>query len=389
MTKQPEKSPKSEQPIQLALFRLTGPSYTNAFEFYESIPRFLASGEKTKYSAPDGSIRDAKRSKEGNLQPIKRSYIHQQQAYNLTIKPASLEDGDGFRSAFPGVREELIEFVIFKLAIKNGYFDDGEEGDATQTDNYVVYTTVYEIQEELKKRKETKNAPYNYSQIIAGLQVLSETKYVLQGESKDNSFTFSPFVEFGYVNRDAEEGRLDRNATIYIKLNSLVSKSILAKSWRQISYDGVMKERSFLGRCLRKTLALRFTQASLLKPYNIRLSTLVNNSGLTPFERVTDSLKYVRKILDGLDLISHYDVKQHYEQSDETGRKRLVDATLLLFPSKTFVGEQMRVNAEHKRLQDAQIDGEGLPLLPPKKGDHATPLGYQRAISKFEDAKRK
>ena len=49
MTNTPMKKDRSEeQPVQLALFKLTGPSYTNAFEFYESIPRFIASGDRNR-----------------------------------------------------------------------------------------------------------------------------------------------------------------------------------------------------------------------------------------------------------------------------------------------------------------------------------------------------
>lgn len=31
----------AQQPVQMELFRLTDTQFTNAFEFYESIPRFV------------------------------------------------------------------------------------------------------------------------------------------------------------------------------------------------------------------------------------------------------------------------------------------------------------------------------------------------------------
>ena len=155
-----------KQPFQLDLFGLTEAPYTNAFEFYESIPHFIPGGEKAKYMRPDGTAK-----------PIEKFYVHRGKGYNLEIKPASVKQKGSYKSLFPGVREEIIEFIVFKIAIGRGFFYDEE--DSQKTDNYVVFTTIYEIQQELKKRHDTKHASYNHTQILEALQVLLETRYVL------------------------------------------------------------------------------------------------------------------------------------------------------------------------------------------------------------------
>ena len=61
------------QPFQLELFRLTDVPYTNAFEFYEAIPRFLVGGDKARYIKPDGSFGSIQRNADGTALPIEKN----------------------------------------------------------------------------------------------------------------------------------------------------------------------------------------------------------------------------------------------------------------------------------------------------------------------------
>ena len=130
-----------KQPFQLDLFGLTEAPYTNAFEFYESIPRFIPGGDKAKYMRPDGTVGEVKRNEDGIAKPIEKFYVHRGKGYNLEIKPASVKQKGSYKSLFPGVREEIIEFIVFKIAIGRGFFYDEE--DSQKTDNYVLFTTIY------------------------------------------------------------------------------------------------------------------------------------------------------------------------------------------------------------------------------------------------------
>ena len=365
-----------KQPIQLDLFRLTDVPYTNAFEFYESIPRFIIGGDRAKYMRPDGSLGQVKRNDDGTAQPIEKFYVYRGKGYNLEIKPAAVKQKGNYKAMFPGVREEIIEFVIFKIAIGRGFFYDEE--DSQKTDNYVVFTTIYEIQQELKRRHDSKHSSFNHTQILEALQVLSETRYVLKGETKDESITFSPFVEFGYMKDQEGKEATGRNATIYIKLNSLVAKSILAKSWRKIGYDTVIQDDDFLGRWFRKTLSLRFTYADHLKPYNIKLSTVVNQSGISPSARVKDNLRRVQETLEGLDIVSHVKVEKDFAVNPETKRKSLADAKFIVYPSHEFMREQVSSNVHSKRLASAVIGPDGKPILEPRKGDYKSLVDYEK-----------
>ena len=108
--------------------------------------------------------------------------------------------------------------------------------------------------------------------------MLSKTKIHLKSEGGDDDLVFSPISDFGFFNKDKSQNPQGSKATIYIKFNSLISKSILTKKWRQINYETVIEDRNYLSRRLRKMLGLKFTYASPNRSFNINLSTLIENS---------------------------------------------------------------------------------------------------------------
>ncbi|MCP4089891.1 MAG: hypothetical protein GY746_08860 [Gammaproteobacteria bacterium] len=367
------------QPFQLELFRLTDVPYTNAFEFYEAIPRFLVGGDKARYIKPDGSFGSIQRNADGTALPIEKIYEYKEKSYTLEIAPATLKQKGKYRAIFPGVREEIIEFIIFKLAIEQGYFYDGVDGNNRKTDSYTVITSVYEIRQELKKRHGTTHGSYNHSQIIEALTTLQKTNFTIRGATKEDSYNFSPIVEFGHMNTGNGKDSTGKSTKLYIKLNSLVAKAILAKSWRQIAYNDIMQDESYLGRWFRKTLGLRFSYAELGRNYNIKLSTVINHSGISPYKEFRDNLKYVKRTLKELDIVGHIRVEQETRVNPKTGRKVMVDALLKIYPSKDFVSQVIRANAHTKRLEGAMQGEGGLPLLEPRRSDFKTPQEYEKA----------
>lgn len=369
------------QPYQLELFKLTEAPYTNAFEFYESIPRFLAGGDKAKYISADGSVAQVKRNADGTSFPIERFFTHRERQYSLEIAPTSVKRKGKHISVFPGVREEIIEFAIFKIAMEKGYFSgDKTEPNATP-DNYIVYTSVYEIKKELKKRNNKENSSLNYPQIMEALEVLSKTVYTLktENESKKGGKVFRLFEGFSWVQDKDSAVENSKNATIKIRLNEYVGKAILSKSWRKIGYESIIEENSFLARWFRKYLSLRFTQADNTKTFNILLSTAINHSGISPYKEVKDSLKFVQMILEKLDIISKVDVQKVWETNPATKRKRLTDAKFIIWPSRAFVEEQIQANAHSRRIESAMEGQGGEAILEPRREDYASNLEFQQA----------
>lgn len=49
------------------------------------------------------------------------------------------------------MKEEILELVLTKLAMDKGYFTDTGDG-SPSSDSFVLFTTLYQIAEEMKKR---------------------------------------------------------------------------------------------------------------------------------------------------------------------------------------------------------------------------------------------
>lgn len=294
---------------------------------------------------------------DGTAAPLKREFTYQGKRYKLTLAPAYIDRPDGaLRAEFPGVKEELLECVLMKLAIDKGYFTDGGDGRPT-SDSFVLFTSIYRISEELKKRgaHREKAKSYSYEQIREGLQVLAKTKIHLRSETDDDDLVFSPIADLGYFND--KKSREAAKATVYIRFNTLISQAILSRSWRQINYERIMDADIYLVRWLTKILSLRFTYAAPSKTFNIKLSTVIENSGVTLYDRMSDNLKLVERALNAMtDTVARFTVEKHITRNERDGKGRiLADAKIVIRPTQAFAIEQMKTNVQENRLDTARI----------------------------------
>jgi hypothetical protein len=254
------------------------------------------------------------------------------------------------------VKEEVLEWVLMKLAIDKGYFTDGGDGRPT-SDSFVLFTSIHRIAEELKKRgtNRDKAKAYSYDQIREGLQVLAKTKIHLRSETEDDDLVFSPIADLGYFND--KKSRDAAKATVYIRFNTLISQAILSRSWRQINYERVMGADLYLVRWLTKMLSLRFVYAAPSKTYNIKLSTIIENSGVTLYDRLSDNLKLVERALSEMtDIVARYTIEKQIVRNELQGKGRiLADAKIVIRPTTAFTIEQMKTNVHENRLDNARI----------------------------------
>jgi hypothetical protein len=254
---------------------------------------------------------------DGTAAPLRREYTYQGKRYKLTVAPAYINKEDGtLRAEFPGVKEEVLELVLTKLAMDRGYFTERRE-DEPASDAFVLFTSLYQIAEELKTREigNSGSRTYSYAQIREALHVLAKTKIHLQGEDDNDELIFSPIADFGFFN---EKSRLNKpadigRATIYIRFNVLISQAILSRSWRQINYERIMGADQYLARWLGKILGLRFTYAAPNKTFNLKLSTIIESSGVSLYERMSDNLKAVSTALKSMpDVVNRFTVEKSY-----------------------------------------------------------------------------
>ncbi len=86
--------PIDPKPEQLDLFKAVyAQEYTNAFTFYESIPRFVVARGAQKF---------IKWNEDGTAAPLRRKFTSEGQQYDLILIPAYVEkDEDTIKAQFP------------------------------------------------------------------------------------------------------------------------------------------------------------------------------------------------------------------------------------------------------------------------------------------------
>lgn len=235
----------------------------------------------------------------------------------------------------------------------------------------MLFTSIHQISEQLKRRGEArdKSKSYSYAQIREGLQVLAKTKIHLRSESDDDDLVLSPIADLGHFSGKAS--RDAAKATIFIRFNALISQAILSRSWRQINYERIMDADIYLVRWLTKMLGLRFTYASPSKTYNIKLSTVIENSGVTLYDRMSDNLKMVEHALKAMpDIVARYTVDKELGPNarNATGRA-LVDAKIIIRPTHAFSIEQLKTNVHENRLDTAVVTAGGAVAVEPRRED--------------------
>jgi hypothetical protein len=367
------------QPLQLDLFRLTDLGYTNAFDFYEMIPRFVVGGDKSRYYTPSGRIQEIRRNPDGTALPVERFYEHQGKGYGLEIKPALIKQKEGkYKAIFPGVREEIIETVLFKLAVEKGYFASYVNEEDSKPENFTLFTSLYEIQRELERQRGA--VSYSKGEVREALEVLQEATFQLKSKDADTDLKFQLISDFGHFNKEYDEN--GKKATIYIRFNALISSAILKRNWRLLNYESVMKEESFLARWFRKRLSLMFIQAQLGKSYNIKLSTIINSSGISPSDEVRFNLAFVKKTLTELDIVERIHIEKEFEINPVTKRQLMKDALFVIYPTLAFANEQIRANQHAKKMGTALPGDDGKPIIDPN-------LQFGLSLREKEEMRRK
>jgi hypothetical protein len=128
----------------------------------------------------------------------------------------------------------------------------------------------------------------------------------------------------------------------YVQFNPLITHSIQKFTYRQFNYETFMQLKHPLSRWLCKRLSHNYTQAALLDPYGIRLSTIVRDSCLANAKTMRHNAAHVRSVLEEL---RAHSVLLAFEETPITGkRRRIEDVRYRLTPHPSFVDEVKKAN---------------------------------------------
>ena len=313
--------------------------YSAIINLYDFIPKY--------YYGDLGKIR-----KNGKyLDILTKWFKYKKQDMILNIYPAIIKNSDGSEKAFyPSQREELVEDALRKLATdsnNNDFLDD----------RLSVKFTLYSLWKELRKTKH----PYDYNEIVESLNILSSVG--LEIKTSDNKITFKSnmFETFGIINNNPnivkdidsldehERNKYAKKIIYFVRFNSLVSNGIKYGTWRVLNYKQCMLYKKAVSRWLYKRISYTCPINLKTKPtYNIMLTTIIRDSGMTEYGSLRLNLAQVQKCLNDmvtLGSIDKYEIRKIY---DNKKRNKIKDAKFLIFISDSFY-EDLKLNSFIKK----------------------------------------
>jgi hypothetical protein len=326
---------RKEKPLQLALFEQLLPAdhrYSNTVELYDFIPKYFW-GKSERVQAQF-------------LRTLKREFECRGKRYKVEIHPARLVDKDGVeKEYYPAHREELVEDALRKFVF-----------------------SLYHLQQELKRNGHT----FSSNELKDALLTCAQVKLVLTDEEGRDVLVSSLFETIGLQTREDWKGQ-GQKTRAFVRFNPLVTRSIKSMNFRQLDYGRSMSLNSVIARQLHKRMSHHYTQASITNTYEILLSTVIRDFGLTRYKELRNNLRDVIGALDELkaaDLLMFYDVRR---VTDPKRRNRLLDAKLVLTPTSGFSGDIMKANQ-----RKAAIEHQAVRQLPGLAAEATGPLRNQR-----------
>ncbi|GMO61348.1 MAG: hypothetical protein Ta2D_07270 [Rickettsiales bacterium] len=329
MTKKEYKDFKKSRTQELDLFSNLGgifdtqkDKYSSTVELYDLVPKY--------YYAEQEELRK----KEGFLKAFKKSFIYKKQLMEVEITPAQLFINETETKFFyPSFREEIIEDVLRKMSIdkkRNELLDDMMS----------VRFTLYELWKELKKIKHT----YSYGQIIESLEILSKTSIKIKEEGKNGRIELSSnmFETFGAVNINNKNTNSEitneksKKIIYYVRFNALVTKSIQNETWRLINYEQCMAYRQIVSRYLHKRISHLFLTGNLQIPYNIMLSTIIRDSGITDYNDIRFNLRRIKSALEEMIKVGSISKYEFEKQFFAERKNKITDVRILIYISNSF-----------------------------------------------------
>jgi hypothetical protein len=311
------------KPFQFTLFDLEPEEdgYSQSIELYDFMPKYVW-GKVSRY---EGLF----------LKRIERKFKCGGKSYTIKIDPAKVENPDGeARDYYLGKKEELVEDALRKLMTERQSLQlDGEAG---------IAFTLYQLQQELKE----KGHSFDYDQLKQSLEILRKVDIEIESEDKETRFFFSPIETLGLKGKNGE-------TQTYIRFSPFVTQSIKSGTYRLINYDKMMSYRSVIARQLHKRMSHHFIQASLTESYEILLTTIIRDFGLTPQKRLQQNLVEVENAIEEMkdnNVILNCKVSKIF---DSKPRTKLVDAKFKFQPHFDFIGDMKRANARAKKVRES------------------------------------
>lgn len=319
---------------QLELFKIEEndrTEYSNYIEFYQALPIWTYD-KKKKYGDPN--------------RPFKTEFVEiGQKQYTVEVSAGPLKQQDGnAKYLFPGLREELIQDALLKLATTEQVY-------AQQSDKQEVgsYFSMKLLQRMLKETGHS----YDVSELKEGINVLGacslEVSYKTEQGKKCIVDSGKGYLFTAVYTRTVMEGNVVKGMECQVRFHPLITKGIRDKTFRQYDYVACMEYSKPLTRWIHKHLTRQYRFAEYKgKPYHIKTSNLIQNS---PFKKLKSWSDNARKIEEALfEMIYHKEnnsdgILEKYERE-----KDVADPVFKFYASPMLEYMMKRANAIQNKV---------------------------------------
>jgi hypothetical protein len=116
-----------------------------------------------------------------------------------------------------------------------------------------------------------------------------------------------------------------------------------------------------LSRWLYKKLCFNYTQASRLHPYTIKLSSILRDSQLKAYAKISNNIREVEKTFEELKDNAVLDRFEDERIYDPDRRNKIADVKYTLFPHEDFIKDMRRFNEAYgsQKEKEKQVNFVG------------------------------
>lgn len=295
--------------------------------------------------------------------------VDDRQEVTVHLTPAILPSSDESkenRVIFPGVREELVERALRKIAVHNL---TATKLHTSPQDNSKAVTIVFSLHQ-LRQELISTGHDFRFDEIREALHVMQRCHVAV--ESQAGSFVHGkagpilPTFEF-FADPSDQDGK---RTLCRAAFHPLASAAILGELYYPINYVRVMALTQPLARWVTNLLNVRFRYATRgiaekKRSFRLTLKRVLTDSGMQPEARMRDNVERVREAIKELQQSGFLERGLTMEQIETlkyektAGRPKISGAEWELYPSDRFAREIIDGNQTRK----ARRGGSKQPLL--------------------------
>ncbi len=281
-------------------------------------------------------------------QVIERSFEFKGDVFRVRTAAAAFKDASGKTVIkLPTAREELIEDVLRKIAVQQKLASVGittlSTGEEVRVFN--VKFSLCMLRNELAKYGHS----IKYADLIEALMIMSGSIVEIAYSNKRTAIHRAAILT-SLIGVSRDDLRNSPDSLWEACFHPMVVYSLGTIEYRQYDYSHTMCYRLSLARWIHKRLSMVYSNAGILHPYKLKLSSARNNSGIINHTSIRHQARAVDEALE--EMKSRQVVRLIERQQIIEGRK-IQDVEYTIHPTPEFVAQVKAANARQRDARSA------------------------------------